>query len=210
MGSLPGTSCSRYSMTLYCHSMSVMPTVLRGWVNLAHIRTVGQTFLTGQLQVFPDSPKQLGLGSLSLFPHLVAIKTTIGQAQHAGAQLRQNGLSQGYFSCPVRSHPAAEQHMGAIFHQRDKSQLGKGTFPLAGAGTPKSLGIDPLVGHIQRAAVKTHQTPTPIPSPFGRLNGIGFTTSSCNLSRVCSQPGSGRDMPDLPVTLILMLGFINH
>ena len=56
------------------HSMSIMPPILRGWANLAHIRTVGQTFLTGQLQVFPDSPKQLSLGEYTFYQITVATK----------------------------------------------------------------------------------------------------------------------------------------
>ena len=56
--------------------------------------------------------------------------------------------------------------MRAVLDHRDKTDLGKGCFTMRSARPTKGCIVDRFIGNIQRAAIKAHKAPVPVPSPL--------------------------------------------
>ena len=109
-----------------------------------------------------------------MVPQGEAEEVAVGQAQHALLERDDHFLGEADFSRAIVAQARAPQHVGAILHERDKAHLRVGTAPPTRRGATEGLHVFLLVGHLQRTAVQTHQTPAPVPSPQGVGAGHGL------------------------------------
>jgi len=150
-----------------------MASILVRGINTAQRRSVCQTFLRRQTHILLNPPQEISAAGPRLIPQIKSEEKAIRQTQHPRAQVLNSPLSKLQFSRPVASHLSAKQHMGPIFHHRDKSQLGKGTLASARCRASESLSAHLFIGHIHGAPIQTHQMPSSIPGPFCLLCGDG-------------------------------------
>jgi len=77
--------------------------------------------------------------------------------------MREHHLGQPDFASPAALRLAAEQHVGAVFHQGYKTNLRICAGAAAGPEARESILDDLLIGHIKGAVIQAHQSPGLIP-----------------------------------------------
>ena len=96
-------------------------------------------------------------------PQFEAKELPVSQTEHVLSQARKHRFGQRDFARPVTVHLAAEQYVRAVLHQGYKTDLRISARASACPGARESIFVDLLVGDIERAAIQTHQSPTPKP-----------------------------------------------
>ena len=112
-----------------------------------------------QAHVLAHPPDQFGPGGGGLAPQFRTVKVAVRQTQHLGRQTGSNILGERHFTHIAAIRLGAEENVGSIFQEGDKSQLWICAGSAAGRGSPKRFGNLGGIGDIQRAAVQTHDSP---------------------------------------------------
>jgi hypothetical protein len=101
----------------------------------------------------------------------MAEELPVRQAQHAGPQRRQHAPGQRRLALGVAAEMRAEQHVGAVLHQRHETQLREGALAATGARRAERGAVRPGVGDVQAGAIQAGQPPAAIPRPLAGTGG---------------------------------------
>jgi hypothetical protein len=96
-------------------------------------------------------------------PEWVAHKAAVRDDQHGFVGVIEYLMRQRLLSRGIGADFGADQHLRAAFGERAKAHLGKGGSTPRGARIAKVVCIGGFVGHLQRAAVETHDAQTLVP-----------------------------------------------
>jgi hypothetical protein len=135
-----------------------VPAVPFGRVDAAQPGAVGEHRFPRQTCVLLEPPEEIRAAFARLAPHpeaeelREAEELAIRQTRHAVLQILEHRSGESDFACPITVHPAGEQHMRAVLHQRDEADLRVGGSAAAGPGATERRVVRPLVGDVQRAA----------------------------------------------------------
>ncbi len=126
-----------------------MTAILIRAIDFAQIRSVAEALVARQVGIDLHAPQQVGPRSGRLLPERVAEEASIGQAQHARANMGDHVLGQYYLSLVVRTLGGAKKELGAALDERDEAQLWKGALAPCGTSSSEHFAFTRLVGHVE-------------------------------------------------------------
>ncbi len=115
-----------------------MTAILIRAIDFAQIRSVAEALVARQVGIDLHAPQQVGPRSGRLLPERVAEEASIGQAQHARANMGDHVLGQYYLSLVVRTLGGAKKDWVPHSTSETKRSYGKALLPRAAQARPNT------------------------------------------------------------------------